>query len=1201
MEELTDGQRKALKLDQNISVTAGAGAGKTRLLVERFLKIAVDHYRDNPQKVRRILAITFTNKAAGEMKERIAEAINRRIAESQDSGLRNHLLAIRDQLNSVAISTIHAFCTRVLREYPIEAGLAPDFSELDDMQSAMLMDEAIEQALEQLSDMDDQELLKRFWGLFEFWDRRTVVQMLRTALQHPYEMESILRRYSEFDRETFRDFLTGLWVSEMRSLLTDEELQYWKRIISAILQALPIPVPAELQEIVDYLQACAALPDKVDALSADDLQNLLNLSDRFTTGKNEPYSTLTSLGKKKNWPVYARDFVLELSSALSDWLMNNREFLPGKMPDAADWQAFEHLRTFLELYQQAADLYEQKKSEIPAVDFEDLLLKTYRLLSSNETVRRELSQRYEFIMVDEFQDTNALQWKIIEMLSSDDGQLSKEKVFIVGDPKQSIYGFRNADIRIFRQVKKTFAHAAGFKTTEAFPGNVILKESFRFVPTLNTFINDVFASVLNPSENNDYEVEFQPLIAKREASLESHIELALLDEEDALSEEDYIAATIAGLIGEKDGTLNEEAQKIQLGDIAILLRSRNNLLAIEQALRNYGIPFKTVKGIGYWQQQEIYDFYHLLCFLADPTDDFSLIGILRSKLFMIPDDVLYFLAKEEGASFWEKLNGKFEQGQYAKFDKTRLKTVRETLNRWIQMRNFLPLHELLNTVLDDLHYRALLASQINGEQLVANIEKFIEHVYRFNNSGILGLVDLIRQVELFIEQSLREGEPQINLEDKGTVKLMTIHAAKGLQFPVVFIPYLNTDNLKKGGGGSNVFIDAEIGLGASPRNDLLSGTRKPREKKRYALLELLKLQQKKKDLAEAKRIFYVGVTRASNHLFLSAKIKKDRTGREIIQSHSALQWLIAHYQNKNVDLFDPDLTQYEQSGYTLHIVRSLDKEEQAEQKISQWLNGIQQLQERVFRPEPADESTLYLYQPLHDTPAAITFSATRLMTYQKDAKEYYRRYHLGFFESDYELFADAVFKSDDSLIKGKLLHRFLQLLTEENAPDEHEILERVLFEYEVFDPQKQAQFREEILQLKAKISQSPIGQKIISASPARNEIPVTMRLGADYFTGTIDRIVLDADQNWHVIDYKTNRVKKGRVASAGQKYEEQMKGYALLLSRLLPQQEVFPVDLYFIYPDELYQRRYSKKDIEQIEQEFLRLIAEIKERFPVGK
>jgi len=215
MSQLTNEQQQALFLDRNISVTAGAGAGKTRLLVERFLKIAIDHYRGQPHKVRRILAITFTNKAAGEMKERISEAISTRIRQADDPALRNHLLSLRDHLNSVAISTIHAFCAKILREYPIEAGLPPDFGELDEMQSLLLIGEATDDLLKELEHISDEKEREKYWFLFQFAERRTVTNALHRALSQPFEMEQVLQRFEALDEKGFLAFLTELWPLSM--------------------------------------------------------------------------------------------------------------------------------------------------------------------------------------------------------------------------------------------------------------------------------------------------------------------------------------------------------------------------------------------------------------------------------------------------------------------------------------------------------------------------------------------------------------------------------------------------------------------------------------------------------------------------------------------------------------------------------------------------------------------------------------------------------------------------------------------------------------------------------------------------------------------------------------------------------------------------------------------------------------------------
>ncbi len=1189
MSDLTSEQQQALFLDRNISVSAGAGAGKTRLLVERFLKIAVEHFKGQPQKVRQILAITFTNKAAGEMKERIAMAVGERLTKTEDEKERLHLLRIRDQLNSVAISTIHSFCARILREYPIEAGLAPDFTESDDLQTQMLIADAIEQTLKQVDQTDDEDEFQTYWELFQIIDRKNVLKMLRRALLHPYEMQSVANRFADADEEEFVRFVSDLWLQEIRRLLPEESLRSVGSLILRILPELPPSVPEKIIDLIELLKAGRNLAS-AKTFSVTDYQTAQTLIRRLTTNDGNAYSDFRQLGGKAFWKGAAGERLLMLSQLCADLSQPLNDFNPGNPPSETDRTFFRAFKIFLRLYERAFNLYEQFKSEIPAVDFEDLLLRTYRLLKSNEFVRRELNERYEFIMVDEFQDTNALQWQIIALLASKDGELEKDKIFIVGDPKQSIYGFRNADIRIFKRVKELMAKGAGFDDPDDYSGNVILKNSFRFLPRLNAFINDLFDSVMNGGSENTYEVEFQPLVAQRKVKDKGYVELALLNDEDGIGEEDYIAFTIDRLINKEKATCfvwqgEEKERPLEFGDIAVLLRSRNNLLTIEQTLRRWGIPFKTVKGIGFWQQQEIFDFYHLLHFLADPSNDFYLVGILRSKLFLLPDTTLYFLSRELGETCWEKLNSELSAGQYEAHELHELKRIRNLLNKWLKLRDFIPLSELLQTVLDDLQYRALLTSQLNGEQLTANIEKFVEHVYRFNSNGISGLVDLIRQVEIFIEEDMKEGEPQINPEDRGAVKLMTIHAAKGLQFPVVFVPYLNTKNT--GRSNDSVLLNPEIGLACPMRQESFINN------DRFALLNLLKLEKFKKELAEAKRIFYVGVTRASNYLFLSAKTKQEK-----IQKHSALGWIYEHYRQKNYDLFDPELKTIDQERYSLNIVRHIELPRNEDEEIRTYLQGLQELQDQLKTPEQAEESLLELYRPLEDIPGPVTFSATRLMTYRKDPAEYYRRYHLGFFQNDYELFADAIYQSDDSLIKGKILHRFLEIATGQTR-DEDEIIERVLFDFEIFDPPKRRQFGEEVRQLKEKIFNSPIGSKIVRASKARNEVSVTMRLGDDYFTGTIDRIILDERNLWRVIDYKTNRISKDRAELTGKEYEWQMKGYALLLSRLLPEQEEYPVDLYFVHADARYQRRYTHDEIKKIEEEFLELIREIKQKFPV--
>ncbi|HHJ52282.1 MAG TPA: hypothetical protein ENJ89_03735, partial [Caldithrix abyssi] len=202
-QELTRAQQQALDLTRNISVTAGAGSGKTKILVDRFLKIVLQ----DAAKTRRILAITFTNKAAGEMRERVAEKVTELLRQSEDPARAARLRRIRDQLNSAAISTFHSFCARVLREFPVQAGLPPEFNEMDEIRSYILRQEAIDRAIQSLDDDDNQNWIALFSRLSLF----RVTNMLNVALEKSYEMEKVERLFSDLSKETFLNFLHQQW------------------------------------------------------------------------------------------------------------------------------------------------------------------------------------------------------------------------------------------------------------------------------------------------------------------------------------------------------------------------------------------------------------------------------------------------------------------------------------------------------------------------------------------------------------------------------------------------------------------------------------------------------------------------------------------------------------------------------------------------------------------------------------------------------------------------------------------------------------------------------------------------------------------------------------------------------------------------------------------------------------------------------
>lgn len=1171
-------REQALDLTRNISVTAGAGSGKTRILVDRFLKIVLD----NPKMIRRTLAITFTEKAAGELQERIALEINEKISAADSHEEKNRLLYIRDHLNSAYISTIHGFCSKILHEFPFESGISPDFKVLEDLERAMMIRNAIRQKMESIDILTDPESVSPWYDFFRYISRTTTENILEKLIGKPYEMECILDRFAGMTESDYIRLLEKKWLEIFDALFDDHELRRMHEMIQTILTGMSTDPASDKGRIVlDALRAYRdAFEENRDSLHAR--AHFITLIRIFTKKDGTAYSNLSQLGGKNDWDEVSRENLLALSHEAGALYGRLHGSDPGPLPGEIDRQWFLVMRRFFTLYKDVYGTFQTLKLESGAVDFDDLQLFTLRLLDNNR-IRNELSDRFDAILVDEFQDTDRLQWNIIKRLSEEDGSLSSSKLFIVGDPKQSIYGFRNADIRVFREVKQLFADKASVADADAYEGNITFPESYRFLPRLNAFINYLFSQILIESPVNPYEVGYDPLDSKRELPGTGETEIALFSDEEEKTDQEtqFIVTRIRDM--QNDGKCcyiwdkGEQFQPVRYGDIAILLRSRTNLLNIEQSLRSAGIPFKTVGGIGFWQRQEIFDFYHLLRFLSNPADDLAMVAVLRSPMFMIPDTSIYALSREKGDTWIEKLtNAAFEKDFPNMEDKKILLNAREHLVKWLGLRDRIPLSDLLFTIMEDTSLKAILSAELNGEQLAANLDKLIGLAQSFDYSGLGGLSDFIANIDDLITNEIQEAEALVDLEDMNTVKIMTIHASKGLQFPVVFVPFLNT---QPRGNRDPFFIDSDLGFAARIRQPG-SGN----NLHEHALYHLLKMRQKQKDLAESKRLFYVAATRSSNLLFLSATLNNK------IKPDSALEWLHACFTGKGMNILEE--TVIEESDFRVRLHHHLPESDKADGTPSAFFKDIEILREHVSISDASGDAS---YMRAIESPIrGRIFSATMIMTFLKDPNAYYERYHLGFFEGDYELFSADERPDDFALVLGKLVHRYLEKW-QTSVTDRSRRIESLFYEFDILDPEIQIRMQSEMQAILDKLVQSDHADRILVASGGRNEVSVTTRINSDYLTGTLDRVIQNSDGLWEVVDYKTNRVTPGTLEQIAARYDWQIKTYALLLSRLYPDQEVFPVSLFFVKPDLLHVRRFSGEDIAAIEDQFIGIIDNIKE------
>jgi ATP-dependent helicase/nuclease subunit A len=500
----------------------------------------------------------------------------------------------------------------------------------------------------------------------------------------------------------------------------------------------------------------------------------------------------------------------------------------------------------MELYSACLKRYGKKKLEKRLLDYNDLEMMAYAALSLGPEAHNILysfDEHTDHLLVDEFQDTSTLQWLIIDKLTEEwrSGMGAKREagktptVFLVGDDKQSIYLFRGANVSLFQEARERLAGWMGVDYNY-----IEVKENFRSLPAIVEFTNRLFERLMPPALVEPWITRYSPFEAARAG--EGRVELVLLEgrgstKDTRLNEAEAIARIIGSLHGRhevfKDGTM----QPCGYEDMAVLIRRRTHLGLFEDALRRAGIPFIVLKGIGFYDEPEIALLRELISFLADPSDNYSLFCVLRSPLFQVDYKTLVRLIKSR-ATLMEKL---------MKSRNKRLREAAARLEGWLGASPSTPLAVLIERVFTETGGWAMFREK----QRRANVKKFIAMVEGFEAQGLTPLE--IREKLLRRRRARDEAKANINAEGMNAVRIMTVHAAKGLEFPMVFLPSLD----ERITPGSSAIVTDDTGGRLS-----MAFSEAP---DRYRKDERFR-RQRLKEHEEEKRLFYVAVTRARDYL-----------------------------------------------------------------------------------------------------------------------------------------------------------------------------------------------------------------------------------------------------------------------------------------------------------------------------------------------
>ncbi len=1186
--EFTLNQKKAHDLNRHISVTAGAGSGKTAVLVHRYLKILLEkNLRPN-----QVVAITFTEKAAAKLKQRIVREINARLEEGNHS---TKLEAIKAGMISAQISTIHSFCARILREYPVEAGVDAGFNVLQRIEQQFILNEIIDSTLKSIADRPAGDAMReKLADLLRIFGKRRLEERLYQLVSQREAVDRLIRDlYNLTDAEVLDYWHEFAQAKLLQSLSDQFPIERWLHCLDTVLVVVKGKNAAKVRELAARIQ-----PD----LGAQDAISIL--------GEIAPL-LLTQKGE-----ISKRDFIgarvkTDEIEAEIDFLVcaaNHFQSFPAFTDD--DVLLIRVTRPLLAIYDQIQHVYERHKLQQGQLDFDDLQIKVRDLLQ-NESICARLVQRYPYIMVDEYQDTNRLQYEILKPLISD---FQLGNLFIVGDQKQSIYGFRGADVRVFHQTRQEMtAYQSQYRghqdefvwydeelqaNDSEKRGDIHLPENFRLLRNLVGCINLVFQPLMETAGVNEFEVVYEPLIKGRATDQPGDVELIIGSKGQAgshlqppIDENELIGARIRQLIGasamiwERNGD-EETPRPIRYGDIAILIRSRTHLPEIESALLNAEIPYKITGGIGFYQRQEIYDIGNYLQFLVNPDDDVALAGVLRAPFFGISDVELYEISQRpEPRSFWQKVQtytaeriSKSYNTQYTIPDTHHISSdspsfqspifyAVETLRHHQEICHRLPISRLIRKIVNDTSMVGVLPVGQQGKQRWANYEKLLDIAREFESAGFTDLFDFLERLNLLIEEEEREGQATTQLTED-TVQVMTVHAAKGFEFPVVILPHLD----RRFRYDSEPFIDDVLGISLSP-TDPENGY----QQSEPTATQLMQNRAKQRTDAEEKRLFYVAATRARDRLVLSGTL--DWRGN----AGGWFGWLLATlgfsgmpHVTRDLDSIGEDEIQHPVTIEALSGAGTTPISFDLPIRIIKSLDALDFVEEDTPAPPPPAGFPAFHVDSLRPSPVSETFSVTQLATYAHCPTKFYLQHRIQAPISDLD---------PESTARGTAVHEVLaQLRTQADCDRDLEPLIRAMF----VDVSVET-VREHV----ENFLNSEIGVMALSADERYCERHIYAQIGSHLINGIVDRLFKDSAGLWHLIDYKTDAIDRSELADSVARYRPQIELYALLVHRLHPPQVVIPATIFFTHLAEPYSMELTGEALEEVEGAWLKRIEAI--------
>ena len=1188
--------------NSNILVAAAAGSGKTAVLVERIIHKIIDEQMD----IDKILVVTFTNAAASEMRERILEAIYKKLEENPENV---HLQRQIILLNKASICTIHSFCLDVIHNHFYEIDLPSNFKIADTAEIDLLKQEVLDDLFEQKYTEND----KNFIELLENYTNYRGDEALQ---------ELVLKIYKFIQSSPF----PIKWLQEKLELLKIEDKDISQTIWGKlIIQTVDDDIQESIMQLEVTKSKMALYPEmtKFYQTISEDIINLQDLQ-KYNSW-DELYIKLLNFNFSK-WPVDKKviNDLKEDSKEIRDKVKKHIKEKTAKLLSCSQEQAVKDLKIITPILEKLSNLvteftknFAEKKKEKNCIDFNDIEHFALKILldeNNNPTeVAKKYKEKFEEIAIDEYQDSNLVQEAILTSISKGNN------IFMVGDVKQSIYKFRQARPELFLQKYDEYKN----KEEKAQEDNLKIQlfRNFRSRQNILNITNLVFESIMskelgdinyNENEYLNYGANYpEPEEIKNYAGI-AELDIIDLKEDESITafegEEDeeeqerveddvleakFVANKIQELLNSNYMVFDKKQgyRKIRPKDIVILLRATSNLSPIyEKELSDLELPVFSDTSGTYLDTVEIQTILSVLKIIDNPLQDIPLVVVLRSSICNFTDnDLITIRLTDRNCNFYEAL---IKTRLICDGDlKNKIESFLEKLEKWKSISQYMPLDEFIWQIYLDTGYYQYVGLLPNGAMRQANLKTLFEKAKQYEKASFKGLFNFIQFIDKLKKQNGDLASAKLIGENEDVIRIMSIHKSKGLEFPVVFLcnshKKFNMQDLN-----DNILLHQDIGFGPT----IMDTTRKIK----YSSIakDAIKLKMKQETLSEEQRILYVALTRAKEKLYITGRSKdftkyvQDKNkvlemyesenikldAKLMKKANSYLDWIMYVYlfnQGRTITLKGES---YKLSDIiTLNVsnkkdlLKALAKEKVVEQidlkeKIEQILKNKSD-EENKKSEQALKELLEWKYDYIVDTTLPTKSSVTKikqekikleemLKGIESEEVEYKKSYTPKFMQED---------KKISSAEKGTLVHLCIQRLDERKDYELKDIQNMILnlVEKEIITQNEADAIDVDLIY---QYTKSQLFEELRKAKEVHKEQPFYINIPAKdvvseaenskkniLVQGIIDLYYIDKNDNLVLIDFKTDYISNEPNAKEKilDKYKVQLEIYKTALEQAL--------------------------------------------------